>query len=369
RPYFANLDGIRAVACLMVFVAHIWDYLNNRQSMHPAESWIYINFIDGLGTTGVCLFFVLSGFLITTLLLREKEATGTVSLKNFYARRILRIWPVFFLVVLLGFVIVPLISGTFSAAETGKHIPWYLLFANNFDRIASGFTGFGNDSLGVLWSVAVEEQFYLLWPLVILLTNKRWFWFTLVLIIIASAIFRQLNSSNTDVLTFHTFSVMGDLVIGSSFAWSCLYWEVKKTARTRIIYYSILILFFLLHNTLLNKPESAVLGRMLLAFSFGFLIEDQVRHETGLFRFSSAKWLSKFGIITYGFYCLHLFVIMGIQKLNAVLGLKTISTSVFVIELIGALLLTTGISILSYRFFEKPLLRLKHKFESLPKTN
>jgi peptidoglycan/LPS O-acetylase OafA/YrhL len=368
RPYFANLDGIRAVACLMVFVAHIWDYLNNRQSMHPAESWIYTNFIDGLGTTGVCLFFVLSGFLITTILLREKEETGTINLKNFYARRILRIWPVFFLVVLLGFVIVPLFSGNFSAAETGKHLPWYVLFANNFDLITTGFTGFGNDSLGILWSVAVEEQFYLLWPVVILFTSKRWFWFIPVLIIIVSAIFRKLNSSNTDILTFHSFSVMSDLAIGSIIAWSCLYRKEEYSVRKRIIKYLFLIVFFLMHNILLSKPEDAVGGRMFLAYFFGFLIEDQVLNEKGLFRFSSAQWLSKFGIITYGFYCFHLFVIMGMQKLNAVLGLKSISTAVFAAEAIAVFLITTAICLFSYRYFEQPILRLKHRFESLPKA-
>jgi peptidoglycan/LPS O-acetylase OafA/YrhL len=368
RPYFNNLDGIRAVACLMVFVAHIWDYLNNRQSMHPAESWIYTNFIDGLGTTGVCLFFVLSGFLITTLLLREKEETGTISLKNFYARRILRIWPLFFLVVILGFVIVPLVSGNFSTSETGKHLPWYVLFANNFDRITTGFTGFGNDSLGVLWSVAVEEQFYLLWPVVILVTNKRFFWYIPVLIIIVSAIFRKLNSSNTDILTFHSFSVMSDLAIGSFIAWSCLYRKEEYSVRKRIIKYLFLIVFFLMHNILLSKPENAISGRMFLAYFFGFLIEDQVLNEKGLFRFSSAQWLSKFGIITYGFYCFHLFVIMGMQKLNAVLGLKSISTAVFAAEAIAVFLITTAICLFSYRYFEQPILRLKHRFESLIKT-
>lgn len=368
RPYFANLDGIRAVACLMVFVAHIWDYLNNRQSIHPAESWVYTNFIDGLGTTGVCLFFVLSGFLITTLLLREKEARGTISLKNFYARRILRIWPVFFLVVFLGFVVVPLVSGNFSANETGKHLPWYLLFVNNFDQIATGFTGFGNDSLGVLWSVAVEEQFYLLWPIVILFTNKRWFGFIIVLIMFASAIFRKLNVTNTDIITFHTLSVMSDLAIGSLSAWTYLYRQENNSTRRRIINYFLLIILLLLNKILLNEPENAFLGRFFLAAFFGFLIEDQVRNETGWLRFSSAKWLSKFGIITYGFYCFHLFVIMGMQKLNAVLGIKSLSTVVFTAEAIAVFLITTAICIVSYRYFEQPILRLKHRFESLPKT-
>jgi peptidoglycan/LPS O-acetylase OafA/YrhL len=368
RPYFANLDGIRAVACLMVFVAHIWDYLNNRESLSTAENWIYTNFIADLGTTGVCLFFVLSGFLITTLLLREKDVTGTISLKNFYARRVLRIWPMFFLVILLGFFIVPLISGNYNASETGKHIPWYILFANNFDRIATGFRGFGNDTLGVLWSVAVEEQFYLLWPLLVLFISKKWFPVVPILIIIFSIVFRYYHSSDNKVLSFHTFSVMSDLAIGSLVAWLVTYRTLTITNTFRISIYLLIFGLLLFHQSLLSNAQYSFFGRTILALGFCFIILDQVINTTGVFRFSSAKWLSKFGIITYGFYCLHLFVVMGIQKLNIVLGLKTISTTIFMAELFGVFLITVGASILSYRYFEQPLLRLKHHFESLPKV-
>ncbi|MCU0433458.1 MAG: acyltransferase [Bacteroidia bacterium] len=356
RPWFPNLNGIRGVACLMVFFAHVWDYLNNRSAMHPAESWLYAHFINGLGTTGVCLFFVLSGFLITRLLLHEKESTGRISLGNFYLRRVRRIWPVFFLVVAAGLFIVPLLTGHFNATETGRHLPWYLLFANNFDRLHTGFTGFGNDSLGVLWSIAVEEQFYLLWPLVVMRASRQWFPIVSALIFGVSIVFRHFNAYDTDVITFHTFSVMGDLAIGSLLAWSTLYGPRILTPWGRVANYVFLCVVVALHQPLLHNPEFATFGRALLTLGFAFLIEDQVLYAGGRFRFSSARLLSRFGVVTYGVYCYHLFVIMGLQKLNVMLGWESIGAGVFFVELLGVFLLTLGVAVVSYRVMERPLL-------------
>jgi peptidoglycan/LPS O-acetylase OafA/YrhL len=360
RPWFPNLNGIRSIACLMVFTAHGWDYLNNRSSMHPAESWLYTHFINGLGTTGVCLFFVLSGFLITRLLIHEKEQTGRISLKHFYLRRVLRIWPVFFVVVAAGFFIIPLLSGNFSAPQTAQHLPWYILFANNFDRLFTGFTGFGNDSLGVLWSIAVEEQFYLLWPLVVLLVNRNWFPLVPLLAVAGSVVFRYCNAGSTDVITFHTLSVMGDLAMGSLLAWSTMYRPRTLTPVWRGANYLFLAVVVALHQPLLHAPEFAVFGRTLLALGFVFLIEDQVLVAEGRFRFSSARLLSRFGVVTYGVYCYHLFVIMLIQKLNVRLGWETIGMAVFFAELIGVFLLTLGLAIVSYRVMERRLLKIAH---------
>lgn len=358
RPWFPNLNGIRSVACLMVFAAHGWDYLNNRSSMHPAESWIYQHFINGLGTTGVCLFFVLSGFLITRLLIHEKEQTGSISLKQFYLRRVLRIWPVFFVVTAAGFFVVPLLTGTFSSSATAQHLPWYLFFANNFDRLFTGFTGFGNDSLGVLWSIAVEEQFYLLWPLVVLLVNRKWFPLVPLLAVAGSVVFRNFHAGQTEVITFHTLSVMGDLAMGSLLAWYTFYHPRQYSPVARAGRYAFLLAVIAIHQPLLHAPDFTVFGRTLLTLGFVFLIEDQVIYETGVFRFSSARLLSRFGVVTYGVYCYHLFVIMLMQKLNVKMGWDTIGTGVFVIELLSVFMITLGLAVLSYRVMEKRLLGL-----------
>lgn len=139
-------------------------------AMHglPLVSDGWLGQLRGVGAFGVPIFFVLSAYLITTLMLREREATGGFDLAAFYGRRILRIWPLYFLALLVGgFILTPYLTG--GTPETY----WLMRFA--------GFVGNGYISTaqrpqphtGVLWSVCVEEQFYVVWPLVCLLGRRN----------------------------------------------------------------------------------------------------------------------------------------------------------------------------------------------------
>lgn len=110
------------------------------------------------GAFGMCIFFLLSAYLITELLIRERDATGSIHLRAFYTRRILRIWPLYFGVVFAGYFIGLLIpryalSGTWVAAFVFLAANWY-----------TGRVGYAPSTVGVLWSISLEEQFYLLWP-------------------------------------------------------------------------------------------------------------------------------------------------------------------------------------------------------------
>ncbi len=142
---WSGLDGLRALAVLIVVAYHF--------SVFP-----------GGGVVGVDLFFVISGFLITSLLLREHDRSGQISLGHFWARRGLRLFPALVCAVALAFV-VSLVSTAAVRHETLTGLPWVLLYSGNWAR------AFGSDpnTLGLLghtWSLAVEEQFYLVWPLV-----------------------------------------------------------------------------------------------------------------------------------------------------------------------------------------------------------
>jgi peptidoglycan/LPS O-acetylase OafA/YrhL len=135
--YRPELDGMRAIAVGLVIAYHS-----------------YLGFADG-GWLGVDVFFVLSGFLITALLLRERDGRGSVRLNAFYARRMLRLLPA--LAVLL------VVVGA-ASAQARAGIPWVVGYVSNWGRIAGGRYG----PLDHLWSLSVEEQFYLVWPLVLL---------------------------------------------------------------------------------------------------------------------------------------------------------------------------------------------------------
>jgi peptidoglycan/LPS O-acetylase OafA/YrhL len=165
--YFPGLNGLRFLAALLVIVSHVeemkrhFGYANYRSV--PA--------IQHMGGAAVTFFFVLSGFLITYLLLEEKRKTGTVSLPTFYLKRLLRIWPLYYLVVALGLFVLPhvpaLIVPRFAEAyaQAPAVLPaLFLSFLPNMALAVYGFTPY----LVQTWSIGVEEQFYLIWPLVLL---------------------------------------------------------------------------------------------------------------------------------------------------------------------------------------------------------
>jgi peptidoglycan/LPS O-acetylase OafA/YrhL len=166
-----GLDGLRALAALAVFVDHA----------EQTQEWVGLDHFDGnqmtsLGRQGVEVFFVLSGYLITLLLLRERARAGVVSLRRFYARRTLRIWPLYYLVVFILWVVLPwavhfapepvralseIHTRTLSAPGDPR-LPLYLLFLANFS-----FWLYPHVFCGAhLWSLGVEEQFYLVWPVI-----------------------------------------------------------------------------------------------------------------------------------------------------------------------------------------------------------
>jgi peptidoglycan/LPS O-acetylase OafA/YrhL len=145
--YFPALDGLRAICILLVI-------FNHTHCHYPA--FIY-------GWVGVDIFFVLSGFLITTLLLRERESYGSLSLKGFYTRRAFRILPVYFAVLAGYLVLIPLLRDWKRWEEMKLALPYLLTFTQEFRPAAAG------NIYNQTWSLGYEEKFYLMWPLLVLI--------------------------------------------------------------------------------------------------------------------------------------------------------------------------------------------------------
>ena len=188
-----------------------------------------------------------------------------------------------------------------------------------------------------------------------------------MLIIAGSFIFRYYHRLSTDFLFYHTFSVAGDLAIGGIVAWLGFYNEnFKALFRNRFIKITGYLFFFavlLNHHALLSDGNFAAPGRLALTIGFGFLIADQAFSEKGKIRISEFKNISRLGWISYGFYCLHLFVIMLFQKLNHLLGISEISTPVFYSEFVAIFVLTTLLSFISYRYFEGYFRSMRNKLQ------
>lgn len=160
---FPGLNGLRFLAALAVIVHHI-EQIKFVQGF-PSLWNLFI--VMGAGEVGVSFFFVLSGFLITYLLSEELRTSGKISIKDFYARRALRIWPVYYLLTFLGFFVFPFISflkvNTIPDVwdgETWKRFAYYLFLTAHYPERFMGTVVFASP----LWSTAVEEHFYLLWP-------------------------------------------------------------------------------------------------------------------------------------------------------------------------------------------------------------
>lgn len=378
KIFFPNLDGLRFFSFLVVFFYHghlsIFSYLKDSQP----RTYAVIEFLFQHGNLGVNFFFVLSGFLITYLLIKEKEFTGTIHVPNFYVRRILRIWPLYYLCVFLGFVAFGLLkkySGQ-PIAENANPL-YYIFFAANFDIMHTWPDKPDALLLSVLWSVAVEEQFYLTWPLILKVVPLRFYKWVFPSIMAFSLVFRAFHAGDNDhefsIRYFHTFSVIGDMALGGMFAYLVSYENRFKTfiiniSKPQIVLLYAATLFVTLYKHLLFPPGIPVIfERIVIAFLFGMIILEQNYAKNSLFKMSRWKLVSRLGIYTYGLYCLHfLGLYFAIKVMNALRlngSLSWVSFSMIAL----ALALSVIISLLSYNFYEKWFLRWKDKFAFIVK--
>jgi peptidoglycan/LPS O-acetylase OafA/YrhL len=374
KIYFRNIDSIRFLAALMVYLQHgispCYTYL-------PVKGTIVEKLLNTIsnGGTGVSVFFVLSGFLITYLLISEHEIEGKVSVKNFYIRRILRIWPLYFLVVIFGFFIYPVFKSVIGMNNPlGSHVGYYLTFLSNFDviHIEKFFPGHDAMSQNITWSVAIEEQFYVCWPLLFAFLPQR-FWIGAILLVIAGAMaFRIANYNDDMVLYFHTLAVLPDLAMGGlmayliktnnrikSFFEQCAGWK-----HLLFFIFSFALVYF--SDTIFSFPYGYAISRIFIALSFALIIAAQaITTAPSKLNLGNFSFMSRWGKYTYGIYLIHPIVLTLDDVAVRLLHLpKTNFASVFSVGVVG-FVFTLLLSKLSYMYFESPFLRLKDKFSAI----
>lgn len=383
KVFFPNLDALRFICFFLVFLFHsyktIFEGLSKSGNAQDQQFFGVIEFLFRNGELGVNFFFVLSGFLITFLLIREKEYSGEIHLRNFYLRRVLRIWPMFYLCIFIGFVAVPLLKQLAGQPSSEIASPLhYIFFINNFDYIA-GWPSFPDALiLIVLWSVAVEEQFYLVWPVILKFIPKKVYPIVFVLIIAGTLVFRMNHIGDTEkeyaIRHFHTLSVIGDMALGALMAYFCSYQSrflsyVQRLSRWEIglIYAGALsILFF--KDQIFRTDFLMVIERVVIAFFFGMIILEQNYSERSFVKYSRFRRLSKLGLYTYGLYCLHFFVISLVQSGMPRIGINIDGIFSSLAASLIALVAVIIICIFSYQYFEKPFLKLKDRFAIIRKS-
>ena len=346
RPYFDALDGLRGISILLVLLHHT-------QRFQPG----FIRTLQENGRYGVALFFVISGFLICTLLLREEEVTGKIDLWKFYGRRALRLLPLYYAVLLLQAVMVFCLKQYTpeNQALFIDKLPAYLLYYSNWLATASEGPFFQ------AWSLAVEEQFYIAFGLLLFFAHRR---------LVLAALFAALAVKIT------VYQLFGALDAGSAV------WRVIFSYREPILY-GVLAAFALNQRTcyeafqrrLNSKWTVAILGVAITAW----LCRHPMQHESFLdaqllyllmtllvvglvvqpaIPLLGGRFLTHVGKISYGIYLMHMFVISAVRKLPG----GTSPFFCFVLSSAAAIFVAS----LVYQFFERPIIAFyKKRFSPL----
>lgn len=355
RDYYPALDGIRGLAILMVLFSHNFSFV-------PYSMF---------GEFGVDLFFVLSGFLITDILLKTKENKNY--LRTFYIRRILRIFPIYYLTLTAFFILAPYCSqlqNQYSYYFNNQLFFW--LYFQNWLPIIQPPPFLTNSILGHLWSLSVEEQFYIIWPFLILVCKKTKALIRIcLLIIICFILFRFLawlflgNSNLTYWLQFNTR--MDGLCIGSLIAvWRFTNVDIKsKILRWGALFIGFHIFIAIISKTVFHyMPHFSFLGYTSISIVFGIsivlAIEKKNKIINAVFELMPLRYIGK---ISYGLYLFH-FPVLVVFKIYFAdyirkLGFQPLYSDI-IIAVITALIAIL-ISIFSYNFIEKKILRLKDK--------
>jgi peptidoglycan/LPS O-acetylase OafA/YrhL len=415
--YFKNLDGLRFLAALAVIMGHCQQIIANYQGYSPYEPYA-----NKLASFGVDFFFVLSGFLISYLLMQEVEKTGTINIKNFYNRRFLRIWPLYFLVGLISVFFGSFIMNYFGFLKLndGKYIDYVynlpdllknLFFLGTFSINFQTLLGFQNPvssmNFGHFWSLAIEEQFYLIWAPAMYFFRRHIGAVILVFLCLGFYFnhlpvenFKQYTSFHYN-FTGHRFWYFG---LGAAFAWWLQYFSIKmfweqflstfnglntpiaqlskgfkplessklgslKTliSSPKLLAFIVMAsqLFYLipivnyLFGTIYVHTNEFVLNAIIALIIIMVAVADYSILSILFLENTVFKYLGK---ISYGIYIFHIFSIYLTYKILKDMGIAEKSETFYLLCPIVATLISIGLAALSYHFFESRFLKLKHKF-------
>lgn len=352
--YMPHLDGIRAFAVGAVIVEH-W------ASGMPRPLRRIVDSLD-LGAWGVECFFVLSGFLITLLLLQAKasEQRFGTALGHFYGRRVLRIFPAYYLAL-----------GLIAVFWTGSHgiLLWHLFYLGNIYPLWHGdFVPVG----GHFWSLALEEQFYMVWPLLVLkLPQRRLIQVALALTLLGPLtrwiLWQGIGEVHLSMWTFPTTAL--DLLAFGAFL-ACVKHGRKLSVDDPFVRRMVWIGFFALSAYLVSfaagrgSGEFVVIGRTFLALVFGAIILRTSFGFGGLAGIilgnSAVVWL---GLISYGLYIFHPFVPDLYATAIDYIGLPRATWGVYYIRLPLLAAILVAVTAASFYLWEQPIRRLRRYFQ------
>ncbi|MEP7295465.1 MAG: acyltransferase [Burkholderiales bacterium] len=371
--HYPQLDGLRGLAILLVIVFHF-------SLMHAGfrgdDPGIFLQ-VAQLGWMGVDLFFVLSGFLITGILASARAQKHYF--KNFLGRRFLRIWPLYYLSLLLLLVIAPLVMGKVPSELQGMQAKqtWFWLYATNWLFALEG--GFSRTSGGYFWSLAVEEQFYVVWPFVVYALSDRSLLRVSLGLLGVSLVSRLVLTAfgvGTGVLYNMTFTHLDGLAVGACLS-ICLRSPVLTARVTRALPLAAAVaLVGLLAARLADQHfffwgrHMAMYGYTLIAILFGAMLVRVARGVTnkGLNRVLTTRFMTLCGKYSYALYLVHVPVASVLFPLayrvlrhqQPLIGYD----GTFLVGAVVAFATSWALAVASWFLIEKRILALKRYFVS-----
>lgn len=347
--HFRSLDGLRCLSILAV----IWH--------HAAGDQYASNSLLFMGHHGVTLFFVISGFLITSLLLREKQSTRKISLYSFYLRRTLRIFPLYYLVLLIYCALVFLLErNSVAGASFFENVIYFATYTSNYfvqlngDRVIFYFA----------WSLAAEEQFYMVWPAIEKWFSERFAVLTALLAILismlASMSYLPLESDSLAVIILRNIAIpicIGVLLAHLMNNERFFVWLYRFAEGDLTPYCALVLAVYLF-----TLPAQFSLAAYLL---LGVLIFCVVTRSSGLFdRVLNTGWVIAIGKVSYGMYLFHMLALNLNRRLLPLDGVGDAAALEQFTLFITSSLLTFAIAQLSFRYFESYFLNLKRNCRS-----
>ena len=373
RRYLPTLDGLRGIAILLVMLQHFTQYGGMRPTTW-VDQLVYRTAL--VGWVGVDLFFVLSGFLITGILYDAKP--GPHFFRHFYIRRALRIFPLYYATLVVVFVVLPVVAPGVVPPELRHTQAWYWSYTVNLLFARDGWPTVVE--LGHVWSLAVEEQFYLIWPAVVWWGRWRWLVKLCVACIVGSIAVRMglvlrdqataayvLLPARLDALA--SGALLALLARGPEGIGALRRWAGPVVGGTSAVLLALFVWQRGLHG---EDPLVQLVGYSVLAALFsGVVVLAATAPATSVGgQLLTARPLVYIGRVSYGLYIIHHLVVfvlqrhvLSVDRMPRVLGTQVLSQVVFSLIAFGVSVLLAA---LSWHLYERPILQLKQRFPYHP---
>jgi peptidoglycan/LPS O-acetylase OafA/YrhL len=373
--HFANLTPLRFIAAYLVVIFHV----EETRKMFSLPNLTRFSLFTH-GPLAVTFFFVLSGFLITYLLLKEQEQSRQINVRRFYLRRIMRIWPLYFLMVIIGLVLIPVgvklgrvpYQAPFEPVDVAAYFVLFMPFVVNLK--------YGNHFLTPLWSVGVEEIYYLGWAPIVKLLHRN-----LLTILLGTVVVKALlaiwahyftrSDLLSEVLRMLQFEAMAIGGLGAYFVFHRqqpihAHWLFSKPAQVALIL--LLLTRLCVHRSFAASSQlyaticdHAVFTPLLLMAIFAWFIVNVAVNERTIVRLDS-RVLNYLGDISYGVYMYHALVIslIFVPFLDEYRAAPALPATLLLHVLVAAF--TVLFAALSKAFYEDRFLKHKARFQAIP---